>query len=96
MKPRKLTLVAKVMGMDTKIAQVKIQNFAKETELKDWTDLVCPKCLEKPGYHKSLYECNSCNETYSWWGKLARIVKGTKQIINISRARSGGTLFTFH
>jgi len=83
MKPRKLKLVAKVMGMETPIAQVHIQNFANEAELKDWTDLVCPKCLEKPKYIGSKYEC--CGETYSWWGKLARVIKGTKEILHIPR-----------
>jgi hypothetical protein len=46
MKPRKLKLVAMVSGFATNIAEVHIQNFASEPELKDWTELVCPERQE--------------------------------------------------
>ena len=42
MKPRKLKLVADVMGMQTPIAEVHIRNFADEQQLNEWTELVCP------------------------------------------------------
>jgi hypothetical protein len=90
MKPRKLKLVAEVSGFPTSIAEVHIQNFATERELKDWTDLVCPNCLEPTNYHGSSYECQKCNQTFSWWGKLARVIKGTKTILQIPRLLKEG------
>lgn len=77
MKPRTLKLVANVMGMQTAIAEVRVQNFAKEPELKDWTDLVCPKCNTKPSYQGAIYKCPKCGETFSWWGKLKRVIRDT-------------------
>jgi len=85
MKPRKLKLIAKVSGFPTAIAEVHIQNFASEAELKDWTDLVCPTCLEQPEYHGASYECKKCGQTFSWWGKLLRIIKGTKTKLDMPR-----------
>jgi hypothetical protein len=76
MKQRTLKVVADVMGMQTSIAVLKIQAFATEPELREWTDLVCPKCNEKPKYSGATYECN-CGAQYSWWGKLKRVLKGT-------------------
>jgi hypothetical protein len=85
MKPRKLRLVADVSGFATAIAEVHIANFASEPELKDWTDLVCPTCLTSTEYHGAGYECKTCNQTYSWWGKLVRVLKGTKTKLDIPR-----------
>jgi hypothetical protein len=78
MKPRKLRLVADVSGFQTVIAQVHVRNFASEPELKDWTELACPSCLTQTKYHGATYECESCGQSYSWWGKLLRVIKGTK------------------
>jgi len=85
MKPRKLKLVAKVAGFPTAIAEVHIQNFASEPELKDYTELVCPSCLEPTEYHPASYECKKCGQTFSWWGKLVRVIKGTKVKIDMPR-----------
>lgn len=85
MKPRKLRLVAKVSGFPTAIAEVHIQNFASEAELKDYTELVCPNCLEPTEYHPATYECKKCNQTFSWWGKLVRVIKGTKVKLEMPR-----------
>lgn len=84
MKPRTLKIVANVMGMETAIAVVKIQAFATEPELKDWTELVCPECKKKTKYSGARYECE-CGETYSWWGKLLRVVKGTVKEVLMPR-----------
>jgi len=85
MKPRKLKLIAEVSGFPTAIAEVHIQNFASEAELKDWTDLVCPTCLERPEHHGASYECKKCGQTFSWWGKLLRVIKGTKTKLEMPR-----------
>ncbi len=75
-KPRRLKLVAKVSGFATPIAEVSIQNFASEAELKDWTELVCPECLKPTKYQGGGSACKA-HGSFSWWGKLARVVKGT-------------------
>jgi hypothetical protein len=87
MKPRKLKLVAMVSGFATNIAEVHIQNFASEPELKDWTELVCPVCLKPTKYHGASYECETCegHPTFSWWGKLLRVVKGTTSKVEMPR-----------
>lgn len=85
MKPRKLRLVATVAGFQTAIAEVHIQNFASEPELKDWTELVCPTCMTPTKYHGAVYECETCHSSYSWWGKLLRVIKGTKQKVEMPR-----------
>lgn len=77
MKQRTLNVVADVMGMQTSIAVLKITSFATEPELRTWTELVCPKCNSKPKYHTASYECEECGATFSWWGKLKRVIKGT-------------------
>lgn len=89
MKPRTLKIVADVMGMQTAIAVVKIQAFATEPELKQWTELVCPKCNKKPRYSGARYECE-CGATYSWWGKLKRVLKGTVQEVLMPRLLGTG------
>jgi hypothetical protein len=85
MKPRKLRLVAEVSGFPTAIAEVHIQNFANEPELHDWTELVCPSCLTPTKYHGATYECEGCHQNYPWWGKLLRVIKGTKQKVEMPR-----------
>jgi hypothetical protein len=92
MKPRKLKLIAEVSGFPTAIAEVHIQNFASEAELKDWTDLVCPTCLEPTEYKGGGYECKKCNGSYSWWGKLLRVVKGTKTKVEMPRLLKEGEI----
>lgn len=84
MKNRKLRLVANVAGFDTLIAEVKIQNFADEVDVKDWTDLVCPICGERPEWHGG-YVCAKDNATYNHWSKLMRVIRGTKNVLKIPR-----------
>lgn len=84
MKNRKLRLVANVSGFDTLIAEVKIQNFASEIDVKDWTELVCPTCNERPTW-KGGYECPKDNQTFGHWSKLKRVIKGTTKALNIPR-----------
>jgi hypothetical protein len=92
LKPRRLKLVAKVAGFPTDIAEVHIQNFASEAELKDWTEMVCPECLGETKYQGAGYSCSSCNQTYSWWGKLKRVAKGTKNIIEMPKLLKEGEI----
>lgn len=73
---RKLRLVANISGFDTLIAEVKIQNFADEIEVKKWTDLVCPICGEKTEYHGG-YVCQKDKAQFNHWSKLKRVIKGT-------------------
>lgn len=84
MKNRKLKLVARVNGFETVIAEVKIQNFADEVDVKEWTELVCPICGEKPQYHGG-YVCEKDNASFNHWSKLKRVIKGTAQALNIPR-----------
>jgi hypothetical protein len=89
MKQRTLKVVADVMGMQTSIAVLKIQAFATEPELRQWTELVCPKCSNKPSYRKAVYECE-CGQSYSWWGKLKRVLKGTVTEVLMPRLLGSG------
>jgi len=57
MRPRKLKIVVRVSGMEMPIASVKIQKFADV--LKPETDLLCPKCKQKPKWHGG-YDCVCC------------------------------------
>ena len=92
MKNRKLKLVANVAGFDTLIAEVKIQNYANEVDVKEWTELVCPECGEKPHW-KGGYVCEG-NEsldikhdsrTFGHWSQLRRVLRGTKDALSIPR-----------
>jgi len=89
MKQRTLKVVADVMGMQTSIAVLKIQAFATEPDLKEWTDLVCPKCGKVPKYSGANYNCG-CGESYSWWGKLKRVIKGTVTEVLMPRLLGSG------
>lgn len=92
MKPRTLKLVADVMGMQTAIAEVRIQTFAKEPALSEWTGLVCPECSEKPEYQRAIYKCGHCGQSYSWWGKLKRVLKGTVEEVIMPRLLGKGEM----
>jgi hypothetical protein len=92
MKPRTLKLVADVMSMQTVIAEVRVQTFAKEPELKDWTELVCPKCNTKPSYQGAIYKCPQCGESYSWWGKLKRVIQGTVEEVIMPKLLGSGEI----
>lgn len=84
MKNRKLRLVANVSGFDTLIAEVKLQNFADEVDVKQWTDLVCPACGEKPEYHGG-YVCPKDNQSFPHWSRLKRVIRGTTKALGIPR-----------
>lgn len=84
MKNRKLKLMANVAGFDTVIAEVKIQNFADEVDVKEWTELVCPICGEPTQWHGG-YVCQKDNATYNHWSKLMRVIRGTKTALKIPR-----------
>lgn len=71
-------------GFDTLIAEVKIQNYASEIDVKEWTELVCPTCNEKPAW-KGGYECSKDQQTFGHWSKLKRIIRGTTQALTIPR-----------
>lgn len=76
MAKRKLSLRAKAFGFETIIAKITIAKLADEIRMdSSTTDLVCPKCNQKPSYHAS-YEC-SCGEKYKHWSHLKRVLKGT-------------------
>lgn len=84
MKNRKLKLVANVAGFDTLIAEVKIQNYADEVDVKDWTELVCPDCGTKPTW-KGGYECPNDHRSFGHWSQLKRVFKGTATALSIPR-----------
>jgi hypothetical protein len=84
LKNRKLRLVANVSGFDTLIAEVKIQNFADEIDVKEWTDLVCPSCGTKP-FWKGGYVCPNDSQAFNHWSKLKRVIKGTATALSIPR-----------
>lgn len=84
MKNRKLKLVANVAGFDTLIAEVKIQNYASEADVKEWTDLVCPACDTLPKWQGG-YVCPNDGQTFNHWSKLKRVIKGTVQALTIPK-----------
>jgi len=57
MRPRKLKIVVRVSGMEMPVASVRIQKFADI--LQPETDLLCPKCKQKPKWHGG-YDCTCC------------------------------------
>jgi len=76
MAKRNLNLRAKAFGFETVIAKVTIEKLAEEISADaETTDLVCPKCNQKPSY-KGGYEC-SCGAKYGHWMALKRVLKGT-------------------
>lgn len=84
MKNRKLRLVANVSGFDTLIAEVKIENFASEVDVKAWTDLVCPTCDTHPNWTGG-YECPNDHQKFNHWSQLKRVIKGTAKALSIPR-----------
>lgn len=84
MKNRKLKLVANISGFDTVIAEVKIENFADEIDVKNWTDLVCPICGKLPKWHGG-YVCETDNATFNHWSKLKRVIRGTAKALSTPR-----------
>lgn len=78
MAKRKLNLRAKAFGFETVIAKISIAKLADEIKADGTTtDLVCPKCNQKPAY-KGGYEC-TCGEKFGHWKALKRVLKGTFQ-----------------
>jgi len=57
MRPRTLKIVVSLGGMRMPVATVSIKKFADVLEQK--TDLVCPKCGEKPSWNGE-YNCTCC------------------------------------
>jgi len=77
MRDRKLRITAQFGTMQMAVGDVKIVKFADVRQAE--TDLVCPKCGEKPAW-KGGYDCN-CGERYPHWSRLKRILKATGQEI---------------
>lgn len=84
MRNRKIKLVATISGFDTEIATIKIQNYAQEKAVSDWTELVCPICGEKTQYMGG-YHCQKDNVDFNHWSKLRRVIKGTTQPLETPR-----------
>lgn len=84
MRNRKIKLVATISGFDTEIATIKIQNYAQEKAVSDWTELVCPICGEKTQYMGG-YHCQKDNVDFNHWSKLKRVIKGTTQPLETPR-----------
>lgn len=82
MKNRKLKLVATISGFDTLIAEVKLQNFADEIDVKEWTELVCPICGKPTEYHGG-YVCPNDKSAYNHWSKLKRVIRGTAKALTV-------------
>ena len=83
MRPRKLKISVTLGGMRMPIATVTIKNFAKLLEAK--TELVCPKCGEKPTWIGG-YSCKCCAKC----GKpLTPIIIDDKGTINYKCEQDG-------
>lgn len=90
MKARRLVLQATVMGFSANIATIKIGNPAKEHELKDYTDLVCPQDKKKPQFEMSKYRCTCGFSTTTWQG-LLRVLKGTTTPLEMPTLTKGNS-----
>jgi len=83
MRPRKLKIVVRVSGMEMPVASVRIQKFADM--LKPDTDLLCPKCKQKPEWHGG-YDCVCCPAC----GKpMEAVVVDEKGTVNFKCAEDG-------
>jgi len=87
-KARKLVLRTEVMGFGADIATIKIGGYAKQSELRDWTELICGKCGDKPTYYHSRYDCE-CGAKYTTWQQLKRVFKGTKKAVEKPKITKG-------
>lgn len=90
MKGRKLVLQATVMGFSANIATIKVGNPAKERELKEYTDLVCPQDNKKPQYDVAKYHCD-CGFSATTWMALKRVLKGTTTPLEIPTLTKGSS-----
>ena len=85
-----LHLRMNAFGFQTVIAKVRISKLADEIRSDyGYTDLVCPKCGQKPsregGY---VYKC-SCGFESTGWQKLKRVIKGTMKEVVKKRLDNG-------
>jgi hypothetical protein len=78
------------MGFSANIATIKIGNPAKERELKDYTDLVCPTDNKKTQYQPSSYKC-TCGFTATTWQSLKRVLKGTTTPVEMPTLTKGNS-----
>lgn len=85
---KQLVIRAELMGMGVDIATIKIGGYARQPDLRSWTDLVCPEDFKKPTYHSSNYKCE-CGATYTTWQKLLRVKKGTTDPVEIPKLTKG-------
>jgi len=82
-------LRAEAFGFKTVIAKVRVSKLADEVR-GDWqyTDLVCPRCNQKPSKEgREVYKC-SCGFEASTWQKLKRVIKGT--LFEVVKQKLGG------
>jgi hypothetical protein len=82
MRPTTIKVGVRVGGMVMPVFEGRITNIATVPEIGEFTDLVCPVCKNIPAKPKGHYEC-SCGRTYSHWSKLLRVIKGTKEPIEV-------------
>jgi hypothetical protein len=88
MKARKLVLQATFLGMSANIATINVGNPAKERELREFTELVCPQDNKKTRYEVPHYRCDCGFSTTAWQG-LKRVLKGTTTLLEIPKLTKG-------
>jgi len=79
MRPKTVKLVVSAMGLTLPLAEARITPFSRKTDVSDFLDRVCPKCLSKPTY-KGEYLCQ-CGERFSHWSRLKEVIKGSQTAI---------------
>jgi len=82
MRPRYLKVVVRLSGFEMPIAVFKLQKFVDMLEAD--TDLVCPKCKQKPMW-KGGYVCNCCPQC----GKLMEKAVVDERTVNWKCAEHG-------
>jgi len=85
-----LHLRTSAFGFQTVIAKIRISKLADEIKADyQYTEMVCPKCNQKPSREGgSVYRC-SCGFEASSWQKLKRVIKGTFKEVAKRRLESG-------
>jgi len=74
MRPRNLKIAVRLSGMEMPVCTLKIQKFVDVLEPD--TDLLCPKCKQKPAWHGG-YDCTCCPKCGKPMEKVVVDEKGT-------------------
>jgi len=88
---KRLVLQVKAKGMlgaALKLATIELLQQPTEPELSEFTELVCPNDFKRTKYVPASYLCE-CGASFGHWSKLARVLKGTRKILEMAKLSKG-------